>query len=70
MPGRTDPLRIAMHVAPYVAFYFLFASLAGPLLLWLGGYLGAAILTIATGLFVAAFSYRHRHRLWLELSRP
>jgi arabinofuranan 3-O-arabinosyltransferase len=38
--------------------------------LWLGGYPGAAILTIATGLFVAAFSYRHRHRLWLELSRP
>jgi len=38
--------------------------------LWLGGYPGAAILTIATGLFMAAFSYRHRHRLWLELSRP
>jgi len=38
--------------------------------LWLGGYPGAVILTIATGLFTAAFSYRHRHRLWLELCRP
>ena len=38
--------------------------------LWLGGYPGAAILTVATGLFTVAFSYRHRHRFWFELSRP
>ncbi len=25
---------------------------------------------VATGLFTAAFSYRRRHRLWRELSRP
>ena len=38
--------------------------------LWLGGYPGAAILAAATGLFTAAFSYRRKHRIWLELSRP
>jgi membrane protease YdiL (CAAX protease family) len=65
MPGRTDPLRIAMHVAPYVAFYFLFASLAGPLLLWLGGYLAG----ITASLLLAAIFVN-----WLALrifeSRP
>jgi len=34
-----DPFRIAMHVLPYVAFYFVLVSLSGPLFLWLGGYL-------------------------------
>src|ERR1051325_7963738 len=34
-----DPLRIAMHVLPYVFFYFLLAEFAGPLFLWVGGYL-------------------------------
>jgi arabinofuranan 3-O-arabinosyltransferase len=38
--------------------------------LWLGGYPGAAILAAATGLFVAAVSYRRNRRVWLELSRP
>jgi arabinofuranan 3-O-arabinosyltransferase len=48
------------------------AALCGLLLagLWLGGYPGAGILTAAAFLFTAAVSYRHRHRLWLELSRP
>jgi len=39
MPRRTDPLRIAMHVVTYVAFYFLITALAGPVFLWVGGYL-------------------------------
>lgn len=39
MARRTDPLRIAMHVVPYVAFYFLITMLVGPIFLWLGGYL-------------------------------
>jgi arabinofuranan 3-O-arabinosyltransferase len=37
---------------------------------WLGGYPGAAILAVATALFTAAVTYRRRHRVWLELSRP
>jgi hypothetical protein len=50
----------------------LAGALCGLLLagLWLGGYPGAGILTAAAVLFTAAVSYRHRHRLWLELSRP
>jgi arabinofuranan 3-O-arabinosyltransferase len=49
------------------------AAVACALLLtgfWLGGYPGAVILTAATGLFMAAVSYRRSHRYWLELSRP
>ena len=48
------------------------AAVCGLLLagLWLGGYPGAAILTVATGMFIVAFSYRRRHRFCLELSRP
>jgi arabinofuranan 3-O-arabinosyltransferase len=48
------------------------AAVCGLLLagLWLGGYPGAAILAGSAGLFTAAVSHRHRHRLWLELSRP
>jgi arabinofuranan 3-O-arabinosyltransferase len=38
--------------------------------LWLGGYLGAVILTTSAGVFIAAGRYRRRHRLWLELCRP
>ena len=52
MPRPRDPLRIAMHVVPYVAFYFLLASLAGPLFLWLGGYL---LGVTASLLFAAIF---------------
>jgi arabinofuranan 3-O-arabinosyltransferase len=37
---------------------------------WLGGYVGAAILTAATGLFMTAASYRRSRRYWMELSRP
>ena len=33
------PIHIALRVIPYVAFYFLLASLSCPLFLWLGGYL-------------------------------
>src|SRR5579871_4303750 len=39
MPGRSDPLRIAMHVVPYVAFFFLSTVLSGWLFLGVGGYL-------------------------------
>jgi arabinofuranan 3-O-arabinosyltransferase len=48
------------------------AVLAGLLLagFWLGGFPGAVIVLAATGLFTAAFSYRHAHRIWLELCRP
>jgi arabinofuranan 3-O-arabinosyltransferase len=48
------------------------AAVCGLLLagLWLGGYPGAVILAATACLFTAAFSWRHRHRLWLELSRP
>jgi arabinofuranan 3-O-arabinosyltransferase len=48
------------------------AAVCGLLLagLWLGGYPGAAILAATACLFTAAFSWRHRHPLWLELSRP
>ena len=42
-------------------------ALAG---LWLGGYPGAAILAAAAVLFTAAVRLGHRHRFWLELSRP
>jgi membrane protease YdiL (CAAX protease family) len=53
MPGVRDPLRIAMHVVPYVAFYFLLASLAGPLFLWLGGYLlGVTASLLFSAIFV------------------
>jgi arabinofuranan 3-O-arabinosyltransferase len=50
----------------------LAAVACGPLLLgfWLGGYPGAAILTAATWLFMAAASYRRSRLFWLELSRP
>jgi len=50
----------------------LAAALCGLLLagLWLGGYPGAGILAAAAVLFTVAVSHRHRHRLWLELSRP
>jgi arabinofuranan 3-O-arabinosyltransferase len=37
---------------------------------WLGGYPGAAILTAAAWLFMAAASYRRSRRFWLEFSRP
>ena len=37
---------------------------------WLGGYPGALILAGTTGLFAAAFRYRHRHRVWLGLATP
>jgi hypothetical protein len=47
--------------------------LIGGLLLcgfWLGGYPGAIILTVATGLFMGAASYRHSRPLWADLARP
>lgn len=34
-----SPVQLAIRIVPYVAFYFLVVSLAGPLFLWLGGYL-------------------------------
>jgi hypothetical protein len=39
MSSRTDPVRIAMHVVPYVAFFFLLTALSGWLFLALGGYI-------------------------------
>jgi membrane protease YdiL (CAAX protease family) len=50
MPRARDPLRIARHVVPYVALYFLLITLAGPLFLWLGDY----VLGITASLFFAA----------------
>jgi arabinofuranan 3-O-arabinosyltransferase len=64
---RLPRLRPAFATALSSAAVVCGALLAG---LWLGGYPGTAILAAATGLFTAAFSYRRRHRLWLELSRP
>jgi arabinofuranan 3-O-arabinosyltransferase len=64
-PARRRPGRLGAALAS--AAVLCVVALAG---LWLGGYPGAAILAAATGLFTAAFSYRRRHRIWLELSRP
>jgi arabinofuranan 3-O-arabinosyltransferase len=66
-PRRLMRLRPGFGTALTSAAVVWVLLLAG---LWLGGYPGAVILAITTGLFTAAFSYRHRHRLWLELSRP
>ena len=55
MPPASTLLRLVGFVVPCVLL------LAG---LWLGGYPGAAILAVATGLFTVAFSYRRRHRVW------
>ncbi len=49
------------------------AVLTGALLLtgfWLGGFPGAAIVTIATWLFMAAASNRRVSRVWVEFARP
>ncbi len=49
------------------------AAVVGCLLLaglWLGGYPGAVILTVATALFAVAVSYRRAHWAWYQLSRP
>jgi arabinofuranan 3-O-arabinosyltransferase len=62
-----------LRFRPGLARALAWAAVACGLLLagfWLGGYPGAVILAAATGLFAAASSYRRRHRLWLELSRP
>ena len=32
-------MRIALHVVPYVALFFLLVAVSGPLFLWAGGYL-------------------------------
>ncbi len=47
------------------------AAAAGLLLMgfWLAGYPGAIILTVATGLFMTAVSYRWSNRFWYGLSR-
>jgi hypothetical protein len=37
---------------------------------WLGGYPGLIVLPAATGLFMAAASYRRSRRRWRELHRP
>jgi hypothetical protein len=37
---------------------------------WLGGYPGLIVLPAATGLFLAAASYRRSRRCWRELHRP
>ena len=53
MPRARDPLRIARHVVPYVALFFLLVTLSGPLFLWLGGYfLGITASLLFSALFV------------------
>lgn len=37
---------------------------------WLGGITGAAIVTVATWLFMAAASNRRVSRVWVEFARP
>jgi hypothetical protein len=62
-----------IHPDPRVSSAATWAAVACGLSLtgfWLAGYPGAAILTLATGLFMAAASYRRSSRYWLELSRP
>ena len=60
-----SPSQIALRIVPYVVFYFLLASLAGPLFLWLGGYLvGVTASLLFAALFVnwlalRIFSDRH-----------
>ena len=47
-----SPVQLALRIVPYVAFYFLVTSIAGPLFLWLGGYL---VGVTASLLFAALF---------------
>jgi arabinofuranan 3-O-arabinosyltransferase len=70
---RSRRLRLDLHLDLRYSSAATWAAVACGLPLtgfWLGGYLGAAILTAATGLFMTAASYRHSRRYWLELSRP
>jgi arabinofuranan 3-O-arabinosyltransferase len=77
-PGRSRRSRRSrrerrIRVGPGSAGALTAAAIVCGLLLagfWLGGYPGAVILVAATGLFLAAASYRHSRRSWLELSRP
>jgi membrane protease YdiL (CAAX protease family) len=47
------PAQIALRIVPYVVFYFLLASLAGPLFLWVGGYVvGLTMSSLFAALFV------------------
>lgn len=69
VPARSRRLPLRPEIASVLAW----AAIACGLLLagfWLGGYAGAVVLAAATGLFMAAISYRGTERFWLELSRP
>jgi arabinofuranan 3-O-arabinosyltransferase len=71
--ARPRWLRVPVRLRPGPAGALTAAAAVCGLLLaglWLGGYPGAAILAGTAGLFTAAVSHWHRHRLWLELSRP
>ena len=63
----------AAALAPGLTTTLATAAVVGCLLLaglWLGGYPGAVILTVATALFAVAVSYRRAHWAWYRLSRP
>jgi arabinofuranan 3-O-arabinosyltransferase len=70
---RSRRLRLDLHLDLRYSSAATWAAVACGLPLtgfWLGGYLGAAILTAVTGLFMTAASYQHSRRYWRELSRP
>jgi arabinofuranan 3-O-arabinosyltransferase len=68
-PARTRRVRLGPRASSAVTSV---ATACGLLLagFWLGGPLGAAILTAAAWLFMAAISYRRSRRFWLESARP
>ena len=68
-PARPRRVRLGPRASSVVTSV---AAACGLLLagFWLGGPLGAAILTAATWLFMAAISYRRSRRFWLESARP
>jgi arabinofuranan 3-O-arabinosyltransferase len=68
------PLRFPAHLRfPRLATVLASAVTAAGVLatgFWLGGYPGLIVLPAATGLFMAAASYRRSRRGWRELHRP
>ena len=64
MPGRRDPLRIALQVGVYVFLYIATALLLGPLLGWIGDYLVGITMT---GLLAATFSNGLAMRIYERL---
>ena len=68
-PARTRRVRLGPRASSVVTSV---ATACGLLLagFWLAGPLGAAILTAAAWLFMAAISYRRSRRFWFESARP